>query len=229
MKKEQSIINKDDFFAGKLTENQEKQFRNQEDDSFFETLREEKEVKMELNFDDFMKKVEEKQPEIVNESKGKEISLWKISGIAASILIVFGMLFFLNQSNSVENNPMVVKTVEPGETTKTVESVTVKENVNQEFSPKEVGIKEEVAQITKITKSIKKENKTSTIQLIHQETTKPESAEEYSSDFVLVNGEPVENVEEATTLAYNTMKLFSKNVNQGAEAIAKLKSLSVEL
>ena len=78
MKKEQSIINKDDFFAGKLTDEQEKQLINNENDSFFETLKEEKEVKMELSFDDFMTKVEENQPKVIEKSKTKEFSLWKI-------------------------------------------------------------------------------------------------------------------------------------------------------
>ena len=65
MKKEQSIINKNDFFAGKLTDEQEKQLINNENDSFFETLKEEKEVKMELSFDDFMTKVEGNQPKVI--------------------------------------------------------------------------------------------------------------------------------------------------------------------
>lgn len=78
MKKEQSIINKDDFFAGKLTDEQEKQLINNENDSFFETLKEEKEIKMEFIFDDFMTKVEENQPKVIEKSKTKEFSLWKI-------------------------------------------------------------------------------------------------------------------------------------------------------
>jgi len=53
MKKEQSIINKDDFFAGKLTDEQEKQLINNENDSFFETLKEEKEVKMDFFYGKF--------------------------------------------------------------------------------------------------------------------------------------------------------------------------------
>ena len=106
MKKEQSIINKNDFFAGKLTDEQEKQLINNENDSFFETLKEEKEVKMGLNFDDFMTKVEENQPKIIEKSKSKEFFLWKISGIAASILLIVGLFFFLNQTNKIEGKPL---------------------------------------------------------------------------------------------------------------------------
>ena len=207
MKKEQSIINKDDFFAGKLTDEQEKQLINNENDSFFETLKEEKEVKMGLNFDDFMTKVEENQPKIIEKSKSKEFFLWKISGIAASILLIVGLFFFLNQTNKIEHYQEIVKTIEPNN----------------------IEIKHEVSQFVKETKSIKQENKKSTIQPIEQEIIKPESAEKYSSDFVIVNGQPVENMEEAKALAYSTMKLFSKNVDQGAKAIGQLKSLSIEL
>ena len=233
MKKEQSIINKDDFFAGKLTDEQEKQLINNENDSFFETLKEEKEVKMGLNFDDFMTKVEENQPKIIEKSKSKEFFLWKISGIAASILLIVGLFFFLNQTNNVEHHQEIVKTIEPNkkevEVVKNKEEKTVEKPNTVISEPNNIEIKHEVSQFVKETKSIKQENKKSTIQPIEQEITKPESAEEYSSDFVIVNGQPVENMEEAKALVYSTMKLFSKNVDQGAKAIRQLKSLSIEL
>ena len=233
MKKEQSIINKNDFFAGKLTDEQEKQLINNENDSFFETLKEEKEVKMELSFDDFMTKVEENQPKVIEKSKTKEFSLWKISGVAASILLVVGLFFFLNQTNKIEDHQEIVKTIEPNkkavEVVKNKEEKIVKEPDSAISEPSNIEIKHEVSQFVKVTKSIKQENKKSTIQPIEQEITKPESAEEYSSDFVIVNGQPVENMEEAKALAYSTMKLFSKNVDQGAKAIRQLKSLSIEL
>ncbi len=209
MKKEQSIINKDDFFEGKLTDDQEKQLKNNENDSFFETLKEEKEVKMELSFDDFMTKVEENQPKVV------------------------GLFFFLNQTNKIEDHQEIVKIIEPQK--KEVEVVKNKEEKTGEepntviSEPNNIEIKHEVSQFVKETKSIKQENKKSTIQPIEQEIIKPESAEKYSSDFVIVNGQPVENMEEAKALAYSTMKLFSKNVDQGAKAIGQLKSLSIEL
>lgn len=38
---------------------------------FFKTLKEEKQVKMELSFDDFMTKVEENQPKVIEKSKKK--------------------------------------------------------------------------------------------------------------------------------------------------------------
>lgn len=232
MKKEQSIISKDDFFAGKLTDEQEKQLINNENDSFFETLKEEKEVKMELSFDDFMTKVEENQPKVIEKSKAKEFSLLKISGIAASILLVVGLFFFLNQTNKIEDHQEIVKTIEPNK--KDVEVVNKEEKTGEEpntviSEPNNIEIKHEVSQFVKETKSIKQENKKSTIQPIEQEIIKAESAEEYSSDFVIVNGQPVENMEEAKALAYSTMKLFSKNVDQGAKAIGQLKSLSIEL
>ena len=126
-----------------------------------------------------------------------------------------------------------MKTIEPNK--KEVEVVNIKKEKTEEESntvisePNNIEIKHEVSQFVKETKSIKQENKKSTIQPIEQEITKPESAEEYSSGFVIVNGQPVENMEEAKALAYSTMKLFSKNVDQGTKAIGQLKSLSIEL
>lgn len=224
MKKEQSIINKDDFFAGKLTNEQEKQLKNKDEDSFFEVLREEKEIKMDFNFDDFMTKVEENQPKEIEKSKGNQHFLWQISGIAASVLIVIGLFFFFNQSKEEEKIPAIVKTIE---SKKTAEQAVKPIEVKKEIVSNQPTVREEVEEIQKITKTIKE--KKSTIQPIEQEITKPESAEEYSSDFVVVNGQPVENIEEAKVLAYTTMKLFSKNVDQGAKAIGQLKSLSIEL
>ncbi|WP_413533595.1 hypothetical protein [Empedobacter brevis] len=233
MKKEQSIINKDDFFAGKLTNEQEKKLRNDDKDSFFETLKDEKEIKMELSFDDFMTKVEENQPKVLDKSKTKEFTLWKISGIAASVLIVVGLFFFLNQTNESQKNQEIVKTIEPQK--KELEVVNNKEEKAEEkpiFTNSKINnieTKDEVVEIVKVTKSIKKENKKSNIQSIESEIKSSENTEEYSSDFVIVNGQPVENLEEAKALAYSTMKLFSKNVDQGVKAIGQLKALPIEL
>lgn len=224
MKKEQSIINKDDFFAGKLTNEQEKQLKNKDDNSFFEVLRDEKEIKMDLSFDDFMTKVAENQPKEIERSNTNQHFLWRISGIAASVFIVIGLFFFFNQSKEVDNLPAIVKTIEPN---KTVEHAIDPIEVKEEIISVQPTIRKEVTQIQKITKTIKE--KKSIIQPIEHEIIEPESAEEYSSDFVVVNGQPVENMEEAKALAYTTMKLFSKNVDQGAKAIGQLKSLSIEL
>lgn len=229
MKKEQSIINKDDFFAGKLTEEQEKQLRNNEKDPFFEILKKEKEIKMELSFDDFMTKVETNQQEIVEEPKAKRFLWWKISGIAASVLIGIGMMFFLGEYNEVDKDSTVVKIIEPEKSTEKIENIVVKEDVENIPSSENFLIKEEEKQLSKVTKSIKNENKKSTIQSVGLSIAKSESTDEYSSDYVVVNGEPVENFDEAKVLAYTTMKLFSRNIDQGAKAIGQLKSLSIEL
>ena len=139
----------------------------------------------------------------------------------------------MNQTNKIEDHQEIVKTIEPNkkavEVVKNKEEKIVKEPDSAISEPSNIEIKHEVSQFVKVTKSIKQENKKSTILPIEQEITKPESAEEYSSDFVIVNGQPVENMEEAKALAYSTMKLFSKNVDQGAKAIRQLKSLSIEL
>lgn len=230
MKKEQSIINKDDFFAGKLTEEQEKQLRNNEKDPFFEILKKEKEIKMKLSFDDFMTKVETNQQEVVEEPKTKRFLWWKISGIAASALIGIGMMFFLVEYNEVDKDSTVVKIIEPGKSTEKRENIVVKEDVENIPSSENFLIKEEEKQLSKVTKSIKNENQSSSsIQSVGLSIAKSESTDEYSSDYVVVNGEPVENFDEAKVLAYTTMKLFSKNIDQGAKAIGQLKSLSIEL
>ncbi|QES91437.1 hypothetical protein F0358_01255 [Empedobacter brevis] len=230
MKKEQSIINKDDFFAGKLTEEQEKQLRNNEKDPFFEILKKEKEIKMELSFDDFMTKVETNQQEVVEEPKTKRFLWWKISGIAASVLIGIGMIFFLGEYKEVDKDSTVVKIIEPEKSTEKRENIVVKEDVENIPSSENFLIKEEEKQLSKVTKSIKNENQSSSsIQSVGQSISKSGSEDEYSSDYVVVNGEPVENFDEAKVLAYTTMKLFSKNIDQGAKAIGQLKSLSIEL
>ena len=45
----------------------------------------------------------------------------------------------------------------------------------------------------------------------------------------MVNGQPVEDEQEAVELAKSTLKIFSKKMNQGADAIDKLKEMSIEL
>ena len=227
MKKEQSIINKEQFFSGKLTEDQEKKLIHDDEDSFFETLREEKDVKMDFSFDDFMSKVEEPKPPISKESNSNVFSLWKISGIAASFLLLIGVVYFITQNNATPNDLQVVKS-----NSKKIVEKEVKTNENLVVEKKPVVEKIVEKSDYPIVKNLLAHQKITekNHEVKSKITKKVENIEnEPSSDLVILNGESVKNEEEATLLALNTMKIFTENINEGVEAIGKLKSLQVEL
>lgn len=215
----------DDFFDGNLSEKEEKNLRNELDNSFFEVLNEEKKVKMDFSFDEFLSKIDEVDQDQNQEiqPKRKQVKIWSWMGMAASVLIVFGLYFTQKITVEPTNFPLEIVDHLP-----VVEEDSVKEEIINEVGNELIS--DDLENINTIAKNEENKQKI-TNKVVTQKsiTEQTESAKEYSSDYVMVNGQPVEDEQEAVELAKSTLKIFSKKMNQGADAIDKLKEMSIEL
>ena len=237
MKTDRSKQYKDQYFAGNSSEAEEKWLKDFSDDVFFKTLREEKEVIMDWSFEDFMEKVEE-QPipaKKIQLTTKPGLSKWYWMAAGFIILLSFGGYLFFNQkpttaitttsvakTEPVKNNTLAIQeqqttppenNIQPSATTPETEKkeITEKENIKVLAQKKPLAKKEkEIIEPTSV-KSV------------------PETGTEagYNPNYVLINGKPVYDEEEAADLTKKSLNLLASNLDKGIEKVGLIKHLSV--
>lgn len=205
------------------------------DKEYQNIFRELKEEKMDWNFEDFLKKTEEKPEET------KVIPLQKKSGggsqkwywMAASLVTLFGMMMFFspditeptlkpiasNESNSSEK-PAQTNTTKPTEI----------QDINNNSNTIKVA-ENNVKPIKKINHEFRNEHQniasqpSKTVENSHEILENP--VEEYSADYVIVNGKKIYNEEEAIDITKEAFQLFASNVTKTINQAEPIKNLSI--
>ena len=171
-------------------------------DKYQEIFQEMKEEKMNWNFDDFLAKTEEKPQD------AKIVPLHKKSSkqwmyIAASMVLVFGLVLFFNNDKTTSPNDTIASAIEKqknnGEfaqvypetnnisvtqdSTKTTEKLTEKEDVVEKILPKKG--------------RLKKTFRPRYVKLETQKNLEKTKTQEYNPNYVIINGHKIESEKEA--------------------------------
>ncbi|KUY19375.1 hypothetical protein BAZ12_06390 [Elizabethkingia miricola] len=237
MKTDRSKQYKDQYFAGNSSEAEEKWLKDFSDDVFFKTLREEKEVTMDWSFEDFMEKVEE-QPIPVKKiqlTTKPGLSKWYWMAAGFIIFLSLGGYLFFNQKSITEVTATSVAKNEPvkNNTPAIQEQQTTPPEINiqppvitPETEKKEITEKENIKVLAQKKPLVKKEK-----EIIETTSVKsvPETGTEdgYNPNYVLINGKPVYDEEEAADLTKKSLNLLASNLDKGIEKVGLIKHLSV--
>ena len=205
------------------------------DKEYQNIFRELKEEKMDWNFEDFLKKTEEKPEET------KVIPLQKKSGggsqkwywMAASLVTLFGMMMFFN-SDITEPTLKPIASNESNSSEKPAQTNTIKQTENQEINSNSNIIKvtkNNVKPTKKINHEFRNEHQNIASQpskTVEKSTEILENpAEEYSADYVIVNGKKIYNEEEAIDITKEAFQLFASNVTKTINQAEPIKNLSI--
>lgn len=205
------------------------------DKEYQNIFRELKEEKMDWNFEDFLKKTEEKPEET------KVIPLQKKSGggsqkwywMAASLATLFGMMMFFNP-DITEPTLKPIASNESNSSEKPAQTNIIKPTENQDINNNSNTIK--VAEnYVKPTKKINHEFRNEHQNIASQPSKTVENsteilenpAEEYSADYVIVNGKKIYNEEEAIDITKEAFQLFASNVTKTINQAEPIKNLSI--
>ena len=205
------------------------------DKEYQNIFRELKEEKMDWNFEDFLKKTEEKPEEtkVIPLKKGSGGGSQKWYWMAASLVTLFGMMMFFNPDiteptlkpvASNESNPSQKPT--QTKTTKITENHNINSNLNT-IKVTENNVKP--------TKKINHEFRNEHQNIASQPSTNVKNsteilenpAEEYSADYVIVNGKKIYNEEEAIDITKEAFQLFASNVTKTINQAEPIKNLSI--
>lgn len=211
------------FFEGEeLTPEEDLFLKNESDNPYFSFLKDEKQEKLDISFEDFLKKTEE--PKIVALLVKK--TSYKVYWMAASLVLLMGIsaLWMFNQQGRVEttivkNNDIPkkqkVEKIKPVE--KTIEQIPAKpvlanqENQKADQTTNEKVVKDLVKKefeklMAQQENSIKKEEK--------QIQVPTGSTSDYNPNYVIINGKPMYNEQEAIAVTENAFNYFASNVTQ---------------
>lgn len=209
--------------------------KDQLQDKYDEIFREIKEEKMEWSFDDFLQQAENAIPEentapIIPLDEKKKPSFPKWFWMAASIMLVFGIGFFLknNSGNGTLDKESLVKNEvlkqKPGfieENNNHQEQVAVNHTdsisgtkKDSIFQDNHVAEKDVMDEILPKRGRLKKERKARYADNSDFKNSNTKDSTGYKNSYVIVNGKRIDNVEEAINVTKYSFQIFANNVSE---------------
>ncbi|WP_374329617.1 hypothetical protein [Soonwooa sp.] len=229
------------FFEGEeLSPEEEELLKQESDDPYFSFLREEKQEKMMMDFGSFLSKVEDAGGKQAEEkttiiplvtAKPKFGSGLKNYWMAASLVMFMGVLggyLFVNEENGDFNKPLksvVKQDTEPLEPEQTIGSQNIEEPTKLDTEP---NISEPTIIETKTPKVNQvaiTTSKPETSSPAKNKQAKPASKSEvaYNPSYVMINGKPVYNEQEALALTEDAFNYLASNVSQTVDQAQSVK------
>jgi len=219
---------KDKYFNGQSSLEEEKELKNSED-FFFQSLNEEKNLKMEWSFEDFESNI--------NESK-KGNMWWNDSWIkyaaAAVLLMSIGLALFLNQQSAIQSPLLAKKEIND---LKPADNGPVGHQRTEIVHPHT----EDRIQVIKRTKTLQtaetvkrpkigKQTESRAVKKeVATESLESETAASYQADYVVLNGKPVANEQEAVELTLKSLGLLANNLENGVDKAMNIKQMSITI
>ncbi|MES2800463.1 MAG: hypothetical protein V4638_10645 [Bacteroidota bacterium] len=206
MSKDNFDNNMDDFFEGKMTEQQEKELRDSANHPYFLALKSEKEITMDWSFDNFMNVAEKPVNSVKKEANYKQLFYWSA---AAIFILTLGTYFFISQENGV-----AMRYVKKNEAID-LKKEEAKDRVLPELNDEQLKKQNTIAAVHKVArKKIIKETP------LPVETT-------YNPEFVVINGKPIYDLQEAKEATLNSLHLLASNVEKSVSNMENVKHLSI--
>ncbi|MFA4980532.1 MAG: hypothetical protein WC589_23695 [Sphingobacterium sp.] len=216
------------YFNGQSSLEEERVLKNS-DNAFFQSLNQEKNETMDWSFEDFKSEI--------NDDK-KRIVWWNNSWIkyaaAAMLVMAIGIALFLNQERTTRVPVLAEKEMKELKSAdkKLVEDQnkeTVVPNSNDSFRSVKSGKTLQIAETVKHPK-VKKEAKEWTEKKeIVAESLQSVESEPYQADYVVLNGKPVANKQEAVELTLKSLGLLANNLENGVDKAMNIKQMSITI
>ncbi|SDE84899.1 hypothetical protein SAMN05421825_0391 [Epilithonimonas hungarica] len=220
------------FFEGEdLTPEEELFLKNESDNPYFSFLKEEKQDKLDISFEDFLKKTEE--PKIVALPIVKRKSYTQY-WMAASLVLLMGISGFWMFNHPENIEPQIVKHTEAPKKVEASKVSPVEEVSNQKSVLAQQNVQPETQKVEK-KKTV--ENQESKAQFAYHQPkqinenlnqNKVNSDSDYNPNYVIINGKPVYSEQEAIAVTEDTFNYFASNVTQTINQAESAQSQSLD-
>ena len=207
-------------------------------DKIFNELKEEK---MNWDFEDFLAKAEEKEEIIPLNKKSSGGTISKFYWMAASLVLLIsaGVFFKFNQTKSIEDQDVFVKTEilkQKNDFGNGNEIVALQTNdsvkiVTDSLVSDSVSHKDAADMVEKILPKrgrIKRESRPQFVQNSPEKSAKKpaENNTDYNSNYVIINGQRIENEQEAIDLTKFSFRILSENVSKTVASTEAMNSFN---
>ena len=207
-------------------------------DKIFNELKEEK---MNWDFEDFLAKAEEKEEIIPLNKKSSGGTISKFYWMAASLVLLIsaGVFFKFNQTKSIEDQDVFVKTeilkrkndfgngneivaLQTNDSVKIVTDSLVSDSVSHKDAA------DMVEKILPKRGRIKRESRPQFVQNSPEKSAKKpaEKNTDYNSNYVIINGQRIENEQEAIDLTKFSFRILSENVSKTVASTEAMNSFN---
>ncbi|GAA0881724.1 hypothetical protein GCM10009120_03200 [Sphingobacterium siyangense subsp. cladoniae] len=216
------------YFNGQSSLEEERVLKNS-DNAFFQSLNQEKNETMDWSFEDFQSEI--------NDDK-KRIVWWNNSWIkyaaAAMLVMAIGIALFLNQERTTQVPVLAEKEMKELKSAdkKLVEDQnkeTVVPNSNDSFRSAKSGKTLQIAETVKHPKVKKQAKEWTEKKEIVAESLQSVESEPYQADYVVLNGKPVANKQEAVELTLKSLGLLANNLENGVDKAMNIKQMSITI
>ncbi|HAL53281.1 MAG TPA: hypothetical protein DCP78_13955 [Sphingobacterium sp.] len=216
------------YFNGQSSLEEERALKSS-DDAFFQSLNQEKNRTMDWSFEDFQSEI--------NDDK-KRIIWWNNSWIkyaaAAMLLMAIGIALFLNQEPTTRVPVLAEKEMKELKSAdkKLIEQQneeTVVSNANDGTPSVESGKTLQIAETLKHSKVKKRAKAWTEKKKIVAESLQSVESEPYQADYVVLNGKPVANEQEAVELTLKSLGLLGNNLENGVDKAMNIKQMSITI
>ncbi len=221
---------KDKYFDGKSSSEEERELKKS-DELFFQLLDQEKDVKMDWSFEDFENQVKADQKII----RWRD-NIWIKYAAAAILLAVMGLTFYLNQEPATQPSVLANKELkelkEPQRPSTKVVTENSEATVHSDVETVASRDRKRSAMLTANTSTRSNQRvrsnrimakKKKVIQSLQQ------MEEGYQADYVVLNGKPVANEEEAVELTLRSLGLLANNLENGVDKAMNIKQMSISI
>jgi hypothetical protein len=218
---------KDNYFDGSSSLEEEKELKKS-DDVFFQTLNQEKNVRMDWTFEDFTSQVH-KENKVLTFWWNR---VWLKYAVAAILLAIAGAALYINQTQSISTKPALVQQRVPDKITAPSES-TQKTVAVTESNQDNVGVAQQrLAMLPHRPSKVVNQHKRAKTFSNKKENKKDMPAIEvtdYRADYVVLNGKPVASEEEAVELTLKSLGLLATNLENSVDKAMQIKQMSITI
>lgn len=211
------------------------------DNQYDKIFNELKEEKMNWDFEDFLAKAEEKEEIIPLKPKSSGGSISKFYWMAASLVLLISVGGFLkfNQTKSIEDQDVFVKNEilkQKNDFGNGNEIVALQTNdslkiVSDSLVSDSVSSRDAADMVEKILPKrgrIKRETRPQFVQNSPEKSAKKQEVKnnDYNSNFVIINGQKIENEQEAIDLTKFSFRILSENVSKTVASTEAMNSFN---
>ncbi|MGE8244348.1 hypothetical protein D3C87_759700 [compost metagenome] len=218
---------KDKYFDGKSSSEEERELKKS-DELFFQLLDQEKDVKMDWSFEDFENQVKADKKII----RWRD-NIWIKYAAAAILLAVMGLTFYLNQEPAIQPSVLANKEIKEPQRPSTKEVTENSEaTVHSDVETITSRDRKRSAMLTSNT-SKRSNQRLQSKRMIAKKKKVVQSLQQmeegYQADYVVLNGKPVANEEEAVELTLRSLGLLANNLENGVDKAMNIKQMSISI
>jgi hypothetical protein len=209
------------FFEGEeLTPEEELFLKNESDNPYFSFVKEEKKEKLDISFEDFLKKTEEPKIVALPIVKRKSYTQYWMAASLVLLMGISGFWMFNNPENiapQIANHTVKPKKVETQKTNLVEENSKTKPVLANQESQNVIETKQDNAVKELVRQEFEKlmaQQNNPTNQQEKQIQVPTESTSDYNPNYVIINGKPIYNEQEAIAVTEDTFNYFASNVTQ---------------